>query len=144
MSTGERLELIKEVGEEIIEEEELKRLLEEGKELTAYDGFEPSGKIHIAQGLLKAVNVNKMTRAGIRFKMWVADWHAFANNKMGGDLIKIQTVGRYFIEVWKASGMDLKKVEFVWASETLKDPNYWKLVLQIAKTNSIKRFIRTA
>ena len=144
MSTGERLELIKEVGEEIIEEEELKRLLEEGKELTAYDGFEPSGKIHIAQGLLKAVNVNKMTRVGIRFKMWVADWHAFANNKMGGDLIKIQTVGRYFIEVWKASGMDLKKVEFVWASETLKDPNYWKLVLQIAKTNSIKRFIRTA
>ena len=76
--------------------------------------------------------------------MLIADWHALANNKMGGDLSKIQTVGRYFIEVWKSVGIDLSGVEFVWASELVKNPNYWKLVLQIAKTNSIRRFIRTA
>ncbi len=29
---------------------------------------------------------------------------------MGGDLKKIQTVGRYMVEVWKAVGMDLSKV----------------------------------
>lgn len=27
------------------------------------------------------------------------------NNKMGGDLKKIQTVGKYMVEVWKAIGM---------------------------------------
>ncbi|MEO6508998.1 MAG: tyrosine--tRNA ligase [Patescibacteria group bacterium] len=144
MDISEKMELIKQVGEEIIEEEELKALLNSDEQLIAYDGFEPSGQIHIAQGVLRSININKMTKAGVKFKMLVADWHAMANNKMGGDLEKIQTVGKYFIEVWKASGMDLSNVEFVWASDLVKDPNYWKLVLQIAKTNSIKRFVRTA
>jgi tyrosyl-tRNA synthetase len=144
MTTDEKLQLIKEVGEEIVQEDELKALLEKGEELVAYDGFEPSGQIHIAQGLLRAININKMTSAGFRFKMWVADWHAMANNKMGGDLEKIQTVGKYFIEVWKACGLDLSKVDFVWASDMAKDSDYWKLVVQVGKTNALKRFIRTA
>ena len=57
---------------------------------------------------------------------------------------KIQTVGKYLIEVWKASGMKLDHVEFVWASEVVKDPKYWELVMKIAKTNAIKRFVRAA
>lgn len=85
-----------------------------------------------------------MTKAGIKFKMWVADWHAMANNKMGGDLDKIQTVGKYFIEVWKACGMDMTKVEFHWASEMAKNSDYWKLVVQVGKSNALKRFVRTA
>ncbi|MFZ6034558.1 MAG: tyrosine--tRNA ligase [Patescibacteria group bacterium] len=144
MDTQSRIDLIKQVGEEIIQEDELKKLLEGGEELIAYDGFEPSGQIHIAQGILRAINVNKMIKAGIRFKMWVADWHAMANNKMGGDLEKIKTVGRYFIEVWRASGMDLSRVEFLWASDMARDPDYWKLVVQVGKSNALKRFIRTA
>lgn len=40
------------------------------------------------------------------FATRVADWHASLNNKMGGDLKKIQTVGNYFVEVWKAVGME--------------------------------------
>lgn len=144
MTTEEKLSLIKQVGEEIITEDELKTLLDSGEQLIAYDGFEPSGQIHIAQGILRAINVNKITKAGIKFKMLVADWHAWANKKMGGDLEKIQTTGKYFIEVWKASGMNLENVEFVWASDLVKHPDYWKLVLQIATTNSINRFVRTA
>lgn len=144
MTTAEKVELIKQVGEEIITEEDLKSLLESDPNLIAYDGFEPSGQMHIAQGILRTINVNKMTKAGIKFKMLVADWHAYANNKMGGDLEKIKTTGKYFIEVWKACGMDLDNVEFVWASDLIKQDDYWKLVLNIAKTNSLKRFIRTA
>lgn len=144
MTTDDKLKLVKEVGEEITKEDELKKLLDSGEELIAYDGFEPSGQIHIAQGLLRAINVNKMTKAGIKFKMWVADWHALANNKMGGDLEKIQTVGKYFIEVWKACGMDMSKVEFHWASDMAKNPEYWKLVVQVGKSNALKRFVRTA
>ena len=144
MNIEERINLIKQVGEEIVKEEELKEILAGDGELVAYDGFEPSGQIHIAQGILRAINVNKMIKAGVKFKMLVADWHAMANNKMGGDLERIKTVGKYFIEVWRASGMDLKNVEFSWASEMNKDPNYWKLVLQVGKTNALRRFIRTA
>jgi tyrosyl-tRNA synthetase len=74
--------------------------------------------------------------------MLVADWHAWANNKMGGDLEKIRVTGEYFIEVWKASGMDLKNVEFVWVSDLVKDDNYWKLVMQIARNNTLSRITR--
>jgi len=142
MDTATRLELIREVGEEIITEEELLQLLETKKNPIAYDGFEPSGRIHIAQGVMRAINVNKMIAAGCKFKMWVADWHAWANNKMGGDLEKIQTVGKYLIEVWKATGMDLKNVEFVWANDAIPNRDYWKKVMQIARNSTVKRILR--
>jgi len=144
MTIDERLNLVKQVGEEITSEEELRKLMESDKEIIAYDGFEPSGQIHIAQGLLRAINVNKMTEAGFTFKMWVADWFALVNNKMGGDIEKIKVVGEYFIEVWKASGMNLNKVEFIWASDFIKShPEYWELVLKIGMKKNLPRILRT-
>lgn len=143
MDTDERMDLIRRVGEEIITEEDLRGLLDSKEQLIAYDGFEPSGKVHIAQGLLRAININRMTSAGVKFKMLVADWHGWANNKLGGNLDDIQTAGKYMIEVWKACGMDLKNVEFIWASELVKDTDYWKLVMQIARHSTVKRIIRT-
>lgn len=142
MDITTRLELIREVGEEILTEDELLQLLETKTHPIAYDGFEPSGRIHIAQGIMRAINVNKMIAAGCKFKMWVADWHAWANNKLGGNLEKIQNCGKYLIEVWKATGMDLKNVEFVWANDAIPNRDYWKKVMQIARNSTIKRIIR--
>ncbi len=143
MTPQQRLDIIKSVGAEILTEEELLQLLKDKLHPIAYDGFEPSGRIHIAQGLLRAININKMTSAGCKFKMLVADWHGWANNKMGGDLEKIQTVGKYFIEVWKACGLDSKNVEFVWASELLNNREYWKTVMQVARSTTLNRVLRT-
>jgi len=142
MNVKQRLDLISQVGEEIIKYSELKELLEKKKKFVAYDGFEPSGTMHIAQGILRAINVNKMTEAGAKFKMLVADWHGWANNKMGGDLDKIQKVGKYFIEVWKACGMDLKNVEFIWVSDMVNNLEYWKKVMQVARNSTVKRVVR--
>jgi len=145
MSIGERLELIKSVadGGEIVGENELRKILETGKKIVAYDGFEPSGQIHIAQGLMRAITINKLTSAGIKFKIYVADWFAMLNNKYGGDVDKIRIVGEYFVEVWKACGMDLKNVEFILASEFIrKHPEYWETVLKLSKNASISRVMR--
>ncbi len=143
MDVNQRISLIQEVGEEIITKKDLLELLKEKKTFVAYDGFEPSGTdIHIAQGLLRAININKMIKAGARFKMLVADWHGWANNKMGGDLEKIQKVGQYYVEVWKACGLDTENVEFIWASELLNSREYWKTVMQIARNSTVKRIIR--
>ncbi|MHA1776538.1 MAG: tyrosine--tRNA ligase [Promethearchaeia archaeon] len=147
LTVEERLELLKSVGTggEITEDEgQLRWLLENRKpyEIIAYDGFEPSGKIHIAQGLLRAININKFTSAGVKFKMFVADWHAAANQKFGGDLDVIKKVGDYFVEVWKACGINLEHVEFIYASDLVKDPNYWELVLKISMNTSLKRVLR--
>ncbi|MDD5417662.1 MAG: tyrosine--tRNA ligase [Candidatus Nanoarchaeia archaeon] len=142
MNVDERFNLVKSVGEEIITESELKELISKNKKFTAYDGFEPSGVLHIAQGLMRAINVNKFTKAGAKFKLLVADWHAAANNKYNGDLDVIKKVGDYFVEVWKASGMDLDNVEFVYVSDLVKNPEYWKLVLKISMNSTLNRMIR--
>jgi tyrosyl-tRNA synthetase len=84
-----------------------------------YDGFEPSGRMHIAQGVLKAINVNKLVDTGCIFLFWIADWFAMLNNKMGGDLAKIRVVGEYFVEIWKALGMKMENVAFLWASDEI-------------------------
>lgn len=108
-----------------------------------YDGFEPSGRMHIAQGLLKSVNVNKCTSPGTHstFCFWVADWFALMNDKMGGDLQKIVIVGKYLIEVWKAAGMDLQNVEFRWASDeiTQRAHIYWPIMLDVARRFNVTR-----
>lgn len=144
MDIESKIDLIKQVGEEIITEEELRHLLKTKEHPVAYDGFEPSSiDIHIAQGLMRAININKLSKAGIKFKMLVADWHAWANNKIGGDLEKIQKVGKYYVEVWKACGMDLKNVEFISASDLLNNREYWKTVMQVARKSTVKRVLRT-
>jgi tyrosyl-tRNA synthetase len=70
LTLEEKFALCRSVGEECIQESELLRLLEKKPNIVAYDGFEPSGRMHIAQGVLKALNVNKLTKCGVTFKFW--------------------------------------------------------------------------
>lgn len=145
MSLEEKFKIIRSVGEECIQEDELLNLLNHKPEPICYDGFEPSGRMHIAQGVMKAINVNKLTSAGCRVKIWIADWFAQLNNKMGGDLKKIKVVGQYLIEIWKAVGMDLnEKVEFLWSSDEINSraSEYWPLVMDIARRNKLPRIMR--
>ncbi|KAG5175381.1 tyrosine--tRNA ligase [Tribonema minus] len=144
LSLQERFDLCRSVAEECIQEDELMRLLEFKDHPIVYDGFEPSGRMHIAQGVMRALNVNKLTKAGCHFKFWVADWFAQLNNKMGGDLAKIQVVGKYMIEIWKAVGMDMRNVQFLWASEEInRSPaEYWGRVMEIARLSTVARIQR--
>ena len=144
MDIESKLELIKQVGEEIITEEELKHLLQTKEHPIAYDGFEPSGNMHIAQGILRAINVNKMIKAGIKFKILVADWFAWMNNKLGGDLARIRLAGEYYIEMWKACGMDINSVEFIWSKDLVKQEGHWKTTIDIARVSTVQRILRTS
>lgn len=147
LTLEERMELILSVAEkdECVTPEGLRALLtKKPTPPVCYDGFEPSGRMHIAQGVLKAINVNKLTRAGCSFTFWIADWFAQLNHKMGGDLKKIHVVGEYFIEVWKACGMDMEKVTFLWASDEInaRSNEYWTRVMEVAALNSVSRIKR--
>jgi tyrosyl-tRNA synthetase len=134
-----RLEHIRRVGEEIITEAELRKLLETKAHPVAYDGFEPSGLAHLPFGVLRPILLSDLLEAGVRVRLWIADWFAWVNNKMGGDLGKIQQVGRYFIEVWKAAGVDMTKVEVLWTSDAVKDEEYWKKVITVAQNTTLAR-----
>lgn len=81
-----------------------------------------------------------LLKAGIRFKLWLADSFAWINNKLGGDLNKIRKVGEYFIEVWKAAGIkEGRDIQFLWASDAFSDREYWKKVILIAKKTTMNR-----
>lgn len=148
MDLYRRLELIKlPPVEEIITEEELISLLETKSDIVAYDGFEPSGLLHLGSGLLRAIKTNDFIEANIKFIIYIADWFAYLNNKFGGDMELIRKAGEYFIEGWKACGMKIDKVDFVWASEVISDKEYWETFLKISKfftVNRVKRAVTIA
>lgn len=97
-------------AEECDTKERLEVLLAEKRSFTAYSGFEPSGRIHIAQGVTTVLDTNAIIQAGGKFIIYIADWVSQINGKMDGDLKKIQEAGEYFIEVFKAMGLDEKGV----------------------------------
>lgn len=140
----QRFHLLRSVGEECQTEPELKDLLRRKVSFNLYDGFEPSGRMHIAQGLFKAVNVNKCTEAGGTFKFYVADWFALMNDKMGGDMKKIKDTGMYFVHVWKSCGMKMENVCFIWASDFIEEnaTEYWTKMLDISRVTSLVRVKR--
>lgn len=139
MDLESRLELIRGVGEEIITEGELRSLLETNSHPTAYDGFEPSGLAHLPFGVLRPILLDDLQKAGVRMKLWIADWFGWVNNKMGGDLEAIQRVGKYFVEVWKAAGVDMTKVEVLWTSDAASNAEYWKKVITVAQNSTLAR-----
>ncbi len=63
---------------------------------------------------------------------------------MDGDLKKIRIVGEYMIEVWKAAGMNMDNVEFLWASDEInrRADDYWLRVMDIATKFNLKRMLR--
>ena len=141
MDTQSKVDAIKSIAIEIVTEDELRELFETKDHPVAYDGFEPSGLANIAFAVYRPMVIKKIVSTGIRFKILLADSFAWINNKMGGDLEAIRKVGQYFIEVWKAAGLE-GKVEFIWHRQHFDDPDYWKKVIRIAKAHTLKRTIR--
>lgn len=142
--TEQRFDNLDTLFEEITNINELDYILKLDRNVICYDGFEPSGRMHIAQGLIRAMNTNYLTDMGFHFKFWVADWFAMLNGKLGGNLKKIRKTGELMIEIWKLCGMKMDNVEFIWSSEEInKNPEkYWSLVMDIACKNSVNRIMR--
>ncbi len=141
MDAEERLLLVLRNTEEVVTEDELARMLEEKENPTAYIGFEPSGFVHIAQGMICARKIRDLQDAGFTVKIFLADWHAFINDKLDGDIDNIRLCGEYMKDAFLALGVNPEKTKFVWASEIIT-PDYWEKVLRVAKVSSLARIRR--
>jgi tyrosyl-tRNA synthetase len=84
-----------------------------------------------------------LIKAGLKFKAYLASWHAWINEKLGGDLEKIRLAAKHFMHSWIACGVDKKKVEFIFADDAYRDPDYWAKVVLIAKRLTVARVRRT-
>ncbi|NPA76394.1 MAG: tyrosine--tRNA ligase [Candidatus Diapherotrites archaeon] len=141
MDVEERMRLIAlRPTEEIVTEEELRQLLETKEHPKAYDGFEPSGYAHIGSGLQRAIKARDLADAGVDFVILLADWHAYLNNKMGGDMEKIHEAGKYFKKVWELLGAE--DIKIVWASDLIERTEYWERLLRISTAVTVDRIKR--
>lgn len=107
----------------------------------AYIGFEPSGTAHIGWMVCTDM-VRRLTAAGFDVTIFLADWHAQINDKLGGDLAAIQRCGKYMEEAFEALGVARDSVRYVYANEFAKDPNYWALVLKVQHNTTLARVRR--
>jgi len=125
---------------EIVTLEELKKALTKDKP-KGYIGFEPSGTVHIGWKICTN-KIKDFIECGFDFTVLLADWHAYINDKLGGELEKIKLCGKYMEDCFEAMGIDKDKVKFVYASDYVSDPKYWELVLRTSKATSLARVKR--
>jgi len=139
----ERLDLIIRNTEEVVTIDELRVLLETVSKPKAYWGFECSGFMHIGMGLVCGSKIKDVAKAGFDFTIFLADWHSWINNKLGGVMENIRICGEYFKQCFEALGVTSSgNVKFVWASDLAGDIKYWEKVIRIAKSSSLLRVRR--
>ena len=125
---------------ELVTSEELKKVLKKQKP-RGYIGFEPSGTVHIGWKICTN-KIKDFLNCGFDFTILLADWHAYINDKLDGDIEKIKLCGKYMEDCFAAMGIDKNKVKFVYASDYVNDANYWELVLRVSKATSVARVKR--
>jgi tyrosyl-tRNA synthetase len=136
----EKLERLTANTDEVVTIEELKTVLNKPNP-KAYLGFEPSGVVHLGWKICTN-KIKDFLTCGFDFTVLLADWHAYINDKLGGDIEKIKLCGKYMEDCFAAMGVDTSKVRFVYASDYVNDAKYWELVLKIAKASSVARVKR--
>lgn len=142
-----KLDLLKSSpAEELLGEDGFAQLLGEKKNPKMYIGFEISGKVHLGTGILSMEKVRDFLEAGFECTIFLADWHSWLNEKLGGDLDKIREVaGGYFREALsmglKCVGADPTKVRFVLGSDVY-DNEYWSTLIRVSKSLTVSRVQR--
>ena len=69
--------------------------------LRCYVGFEPSGKAHIGWKVL-SLQLKRMLEADVNVLIFLADWHAWINDKFNGNMADIQLTAKYMEETFRA------------------------------------------
>ena len=134
----ERVERVVRHTAEVLTPEEIRLLFDSTERPRAYIGFEPSGSLTIAH-LITARKVLDLAEAGCHVTVFLADWHAWINDKLGGDRDRIAACGRYMQAAFSALGAGPERVAFRWAHELTGSSEYWARVVRVAKATSLAR-----
>ena len=138
MDATERVARIVRHTIEVLTEPELRALVATRERPRAYIGFEPSGPLTVAH-LITARKIRDLADAGCDVTVFLADWHAWINDKLGGDLARIRACGRYMAAAFGALGVDRERVRFRWAHELVGTADYWARVVRIGKATTLAR-----
>lgn len=149
MNVHERHLLISRGLEETLTPEDLEALLAAEKPIKHYIGFEISGEIHLGTGIAAMQKVKDVADADVSSTIFLADWHTWINDKLGGDREAIKQIANgYFKEGLSAChrllGGDSSKLSFVLGSDLYHaNDAYWETVIGIAKHTTLNRVKRS-
>ncbi len=144
-----RFDLITRNTAEVLTPGDLSRLLAAGQPIKHYIGFEISGKMHLGTGLICMGKVKDFLDAGVECTIFLADWHTWINDKLGGDREVIKGVAaEYFKEGFKASircwGGDPSKLQFLLGTDLYEgNDDYWATVIDVSKNTTLSRMQRS-
>ncbi|HIJ08422.1 TPA: tyrosine--tRNA ligase [Candidatus Bathyarchaeota archaeon] len=141
MDLEEKMELIcRPPTEEVLMIEEMRQLLETNEHPGHYIGFEISGMLHLGNFIVSGFKINDLLKAGIRCRVFLADWHSFINNKFGGDWNKILSATKYYERAFK---FFCPGVEVIVGSELYHNNDaYWRNLLKFSKHMTLNRTLR--
>jgi tyrosyl-tRNA synthetase len=141
VSPEEWLQTVLNGSEEVVTREELRTLLDRTGTPRAYVGLEPSGLMHIGTAFIIGSKVEDLVRAGFHTIIFLADWHAYINDKLGRDLENLRICADYFKDGFRAVDVP-DSVEYLYANEFVRHPEYWQTVIQASKASTVARIRR--
>ena len=127
--------------QEVVMPDELERMLSMGG-AQGYIGIEPSGPLTTGQAFQMVRSLRLLNAAGVQMRVLLADWHAYINDKLGGDMARIKACGAYIQEALVTMGVDPERTTYLYASDYVNDPAYWELVIRVSKASSLQRIKR--
>ena len=86
---------------------------------------------------------------GVDVSIFLADWHTWINNKLGGNMEVIQKIGVPFfkealIAAYKCVGGNPKDLKFILGSELYhNNDKYWETVIDVSKNTNLARIQRS-
>ncbi len=142
MDITEKVDLIaKPPTEEIVTRQELIELFKTNSNPKHYIGFEISGFLHLGSLISTGFKINDFIKAGVKCKVFLADWHTLINDKLSGDWETISKVSKYYADAFKLICPD---VEILLGSDLYDSrKEYWFEFIKFAKHVSLARTIRT-
>ncbi len=142
MDVAEKIALVtKEPTEEVVTNEELANLFNTNAHPKHYIGLEISGFLHLGSLILTCFKINDFIKAGVHCTVFLADWHTFINDKLGGNLETIRSVSEYYASAFKflCPGIEILQGSKLYESRR----EYWTELIQFAKHISLPRAMRT-
>ena len=142
MDITEKIKLVtREPTEEVVTQEELVNLFSINQHPKHYIGLEISGFMHLGSLILTGFKINDLIKAGVKCSVFLADWHTYLNNKLGGDWEKIRMVSKYYADAFK---MFCPGVEIIDGSQLYESHrDYWLDLVKFAKNMSLDRTMRS-
>jgi len=127
--------------EEVVTSEELVSLFNTNSHPKHYIGLEISGFLHLGSLILTGFKINDFIKAGVKCSVFLADWHTFINDKLGGNLETIKKVSEYYVDAFRllCPGIEILQGSKLYDSRK----EYWTELIQFAKHMSLSRAMRT-